>query len=77
MGKFMLEFGKDEVDVNPGLETRPKMGVVTVEKLSSEDGLLQKAICYASYYVLTFSAMCVFMPMHVAKAAEVVAQVTR
>lgn len=36
------------------------------------NGRFQKALCYASYYVMAFSALCAFTPQTFAYAAEII-----
>ncbi|MEM9330310.1 MAG: hypothetical protein AAGA53_03225 [Pseudomonadota bacterium] len=72
MGKFMLNFAKDDVEPFQQQPAPSKIQFVTVENGASKEGPFQKGLCYASYYTMTFSAFCVFAPGQVAHAANVV-----
>ncbi len=73
MGKFDLNYTEAEIIpfVQP-VQHNPAFRFVTVEGRNSRDSGFQKGVCYASYYVMTFTAMCAFLPGQVAHAAEVV-----
>ncbi|MGI9350411.1 MAG: hypothetical protein ACR2O3_02510 [Rhizobiaceae bacterium] len=75
MGKFMLNFADDEISPVQPQPVEPKIQFVTKAEEPSGDGLFQKTLCYASYYVMTFSAFCAFAPGQVAHAADMVKSV--
>lgn len=76
MGKFMLNFAKDDVaPFQPLQVAESKIQFVTAEEAVPKEGAFQKTLCYASYYTMTFSAFCAFAPGQVAHAAEVVTTV--
>lgn len=77
MGKFMLEFSDEKaqtflpqtIEQKPGM---PQIRFVTAEEPVKTEGAFQKTLCYASYYVMTFTAFCAFAPGQVAHAASFV-----
>ena len=75
MGKFMLNFAKDDVAPFQQKPAPSKIEFVTVEDKASKEGPFQKGLCYASYYTMTFSAFCAFAPGQVAHAANLVSSV--
>jgi len=75
MGKFELNYMDDEVIPFIKQPAGPKFRFVTNEGDTPQDSGFQKALCYSSYYVMTFTAFCAFAPGQVANAAEIVASI--
>ena len=72
MGKFAIDFSEDSplYRIHPDDTTR--MSFVVADEPENNDGPFQKVLCYASYYMLTFTALCVFTPYKVAYAADMI-----
>ena len=72
MGKYVIEFDQDALAAQVAADGHPQFSYVTKHGEAKRDGILQKVLCYSSYYVMTFSAFCAFAPQHVAYAAELI-----
>ena len=72
MGKYVVEFDENYPDEWKPETDGPQISFVVAEEKEKPDGPFQKALCYASYYTMTFSAICAFSPGSVASAAELI-----
>ena len=72
MGKFAIDFSKDSPIYRLQQDEVSRMTFVVADEPAKKDGFFQKSLCYASYYMMTFTAFCVFTPHKVAYAAEII-----
>jgi len=71
MAKFEISYEKCEPVAQGIISEQPELNLV-VNKVQNTDGPFQKTLCYTSYYVMTFTAFCVFSPDQVAHAADLI-----
>ena len=70
MGKFAIDFSEDSPLYRIHPDDTSRMSFIVADEPAKNDGFFQKGLCYASYYMLTFTAFCIFTPHKVAYAAE-------
>lgn len=71
MGKFVLDYSSGTPILRDESGREPQFTFVVAEP-PRRDSPFQKALCYASYYTMTFCAFCTFTPHKVAYAAEMI-----
>lgn len=77
MGSFGLNISKKYIAPPASAykaNNQPKGFVVQADE-EARDGAFQKSLAYSSYYVMVFVTICMFMPAHVAQAAQTIESV--